>query len=139
MPMDYGELAPWHADRQEHYAEYEAFKRRKEQQVIALIETLYPDIRACIADVFSSTSLTYRDDYLSPEGAMFGMAEPIGFVRTREPGFYMTGQNVSFHGLCGVLITAEQTVQALCEDEGDPFDILHLQSSFGTWISNLNQ
>ena len=67
-------------------------------------------------DVFSSTSLTYRDDYLSPEGAMFGMSESIGSVRTRVPGFYLSGQNIFLHGLCGVVNTAIQTINALCED-----------------------
>lgn len=116
MPLSYDELAPWQANRKDHYADYEAYKRRKEQEVITLIETLYPDIRTHIADVFSSTSLTFRDDYLSPEGAMYGMSESIGAIRTRVPGFYLTGQNIFYHGLCGVVITAQYTVQALCDD-----------------------
>ena len=116
MPMDYSELAPWHADRKAHYAEYEAFKHRKEQEVLSLIETIYPDIRKQMVDIFSSTSLTFRDDYLSPEGAMFGMSESVGSVRTRVDGFYLSGQNIFLHGLCGVVMTAQQTAQALCDD-----------------------
>lgn len=116
MPLDYSELAPWHADRKADYAAYEAFKQRKEQEVLTLIETLYPDIRKQMIDMFSSTSLTFRDDYLSPEGAMFGMSEPVGSVRTRVPGFYLSGQNIFLHGLCGVVMTAQQTVQSLCDD-----------------------
>lgn len=116
MPLDYQELAPWHQDRQAHYDEYEAYKRHKEQEVLQLVETLYPDIRRQMIDIFSSTSLTYRDDYLSPEGAMFGMSEPVGSVRTHVNGFYISGQNVFLHGLCGVVRTAQLTTQALCED-----------------------
>ena len=116
MPMDYAELLPWQADRKAHYAEYEAFKQRKEQEVLSLIETVYPDIRKQMIDIFSSTSLTYRDDYLTPEGAMFGMSEPVGSVRTHVKGFYMSGQNIFLHGLCGTAMTAQQTVQALCDD-----------------------
>ena len=116
MPMDYRLLAPWHTDRQADYAAYEDFKHRKEQEVIALIETIYPGISGKITDVFSSTSLTYRDDYLSPEGAMFGMKDSVGSVRTRVKGFYLSGQNIFLHGLCGVVMTAQQTVQALCDD-----------------------
>ena len=67
-------------------------------------------------DIFSSTSLTYRDDYLSPEGAMFGMSESVGSVRTRVKNFYLSGQNIFLHGLCGTAMTAQLTVQALCED-----------------------
>ena len=116
MPMDYAELLPWQADRKANYAEYEAFKQRKEQEVLSLIESVYPDIRKQMVDIFSSTSLTYRDDYLTPEGAMFGMAEPVGSVRTHVKGFYMSGQNIFLHGLCGTAMTAQQTVQALCDD-----------------------
>lgn len=116
MPMDYAELLPWQADRKANYAEYEAFKQRKEQEVLSLIESVYPDIRKQMIDIFSSTSLTYRDDYLTPEGAMFGMSEPVGSVRTHVKGFYMSGQNIFLHGLCGTAMTAQQTAQALCDD-----------------------
>jgi len=116
IPMDYAELAPWQEDRKAHYDEYEAFKHKKEEETLRLIEKIYPDIRTQMADIFSSTSLTYRDDYRSPEGAMFGMSEGVGSVRTRVPGFYLTGQNIFLHGLCGTAMTAQQTVQAICED-----------------------
>ena len=116
MPLDYSLLAPWHADRKADYAAYEAFKQRLEQQVLDCIETIYPDIRTQMIDIFSSTSLTFRDDFLSPEGAMFGMSESVGAVRTHVKGFYLSGQNIFLHGLCGVLMTARQTVNALCED-----------------------
>ena len=116
MPLEYSELAPWHKDRKAHYAEYEAFKQHKEQEVLSLIETLYPDVRKNMLDIFSSTSLTFRDDYLSPEGAMFGMSESVGSVHTRVKGLFITGQNVFLHGLCGVVMTSLQTVKALCEE-----------------------
>lgn len=116
MPLDYAELMPWHKNRKEEYAAYEEFKHRKEQETIDLIEKVYPDIRKQMVDVYSSTSLTYRDDYLSPEGAMFGMSESVGSVRTRVKGFYLSGQNIFLHGLCGTVMTAQQTVEALCED-----------------------
>ena len=116
MPLDYNELASWQKDRKSHYAEYEAFKHQKEQETLDFIEKIYPDIRNQMVDVFSSTSLTYRDDYLSPEGAMFGMSDSVGSVRTRVKGFYLSGQNIFLHGLCGTVMTARQTTQALCED-----------------------
>ena len=117
MPLDYNDLKPeWKENRQVRYEDYDCFKKQHEQAVISLIETIYPNIREQITSVFSSTSLTFRDDYLSPEGAMFGMSESVGSVRTRIQGFYLTGQNIFLHGLCGVAMTALQTVQALCED-----------------------
>ena len=116
MPLDYSELSPWQENRKEHYADYEAFKHHKEQEVISWITSIYPEIQKQIVDIFSSTSLTFRDDFLSPEGAMFGMSESVGSVRTRVQGFYLSGQNIFLHGLCGVVMTAQQTVQALCDD-----------------------
>ena len=117
MPLDYSDLKPeWKENRQVRYEDYDCFKKQHEQAVISLIETVYPHIREQIASVFSSTSLTFRDDYLTPEGAMFGMSESVGSVRTRIQGFYLTGQNIFLHGLCGVAMTAQQTVRALCED-----------------------
>ena len=114
--MDYAELAPWQENRKAHYAEYEAFKQQKAEQVLTLLESVYPEIRTKVLDYFTSTSLTYRDDYLSPDGAMYGMSQGVGSVRTRVPGFYLTGQNIFLHGLCGTAMTAQQTVQAICED-----------------------
>ena len=116
MPMDYSELAPWHQNRKEHYDQYAAFKHQKEQETLDFIGKIYPNIREQMIDIFSSTSLTYRDDYLSPEGAMFGMSESVGSVRTRVKNFYLSGQNIFLHGLCGTAMTAQLTVQALCED-----------------------
>ena len=117
MPLNYDQLKDdWKKDRKAHYAEYEQFKQQKEKDVIKLIDSVYPGVSKHIRAVFSSTSLTYRDDYLSPEGAMFGMKESVGSVRTRVRGLYVTGQNIFLHGLCGVAMTAKQTVQALCDD-----------------------
>lgn len=116
MPMDYSELSPWHTNREKDYAAYETFKHTKEQEVLDMISKVYPNIREQMISIFSSTSLTFRDIYLSPEGSMFGMTEGIGSVRTHLKGFYVSGQNVFLHGLCGVVMTAQQTVNAICED-----------------------
>ena len=115
MPLDYSELKPWHNDRKAHYADYEAYKKRKEQEVIAIVESLYPNLSKHIESVFSSTSLTYRDDYLSPEGAMYGMSESVGSIHTRVDGLFVTGQNVFLHGLCGVVMTSLQVAESICE------------------------
>lgn len=116
MPMTYDELRPWHENRKDNYAAYEAFKRAKEQEVLAIVEKIYPGVSKHVSDIFSSTSLTYRDTYLSPEGGMFGLTEAVGSVRTRVKGFYITGQNANLHGLCGVAMTAQQTALAICND-----------------------
>lgn len=117
MPMDYAELSPWAGDRQKDYSEYEAFKKAKTEDVLSLVRTIYPTIDEAVADIFSATSLTYRDDYLSPEGAMFGLAQPIGAVTTRIKGLYMSGQNIFLHGICGTAMTAVETVKAIIKNQ----------------------
>ena len=117
IPLNYEELRPWQTDRKTDYAGYEAFKQQLSEQVLTTIEQVYPSIRACVASMFSSTSLTFRDDYLSPEGAMFGLAEPIGAVTTRVQGLYMSGQNIFLHGLCGTAMTAMETVHQLTTND----------------------
>ncbi len=112
---DYSELAAWQADRKADYEAYEAFKAQKGQGVLAALEPLYPALREAVEDSFSATSLTYRDDYLSPEGAMYGLAEPVGRVTTRIKNLYLGGQNCYLHGIYGTVFTATETVKAVLE------------------------
>ncbi|MGN1240791.1 MAG: glycosyltransferase [Paludibacteraceae bacterium] len=116
-PMAYERLQPWHTDRKADYAAYEAFKNQLADEVIDDVAAVYPQIREQIADFFTSTSLTYRDDYLSPEGAMFGMSAPVGAVTTRVPNLYLTGQNCFLHGIYGTVCAAVETVEKI-KDEG---------------------
>lgn len=116
-PMEYEHLHPWQEDRKADYAAYEAFKNQLAEEVINDVATIYPFIHEQIADFFTSTSLTYRDDYLSPEGAMFGMSAPVGAVTTRVPNLYLTGQNCFLHGVYGTVCTAIETVERICTEE----------------------
>ena len=115
MPLDYAELQQWSENRRDDYEAYSNQKREYSERLIKLIRKIYPDIDNCIADSFSATSLTWRDDYLSPEGAMFGLAEPIGAATTRVKGLYMGGQNIFLHGVCGTAMTAQMTVEAMLQ------------------------
>lgn len=115
MPLDYAELQQWSENRRDDYEAYTNQKREYSERLIKLIRKIYPDIDNCIADSFSATSLTWRDDYLSPEGAMFGLAEPIGAATTRIKGLYMGGQNIFLHGVCGTAMTAQMTVEAMLQ------------------------
>lgn len=112
--MPYTDLAPWHQNRQEDYAAYEAFKNRLATRIIGEMEEIYPNLHEYIADFFTSTSLTYRDDYLTPEGAVFGLSMPVGGVATHIPNIFLTGQNCFLHGIYGTVQTAIQTVNAIC-------------------------
>ncbi len=110
---DYAELDAWKTDRKADYAAYEAYKERKAQSVLSAIEQIYPNLRNSVAEYFSATSLTYRDDYLTPEGAMYGMAEPVGRVTTQIRNLYLGGQNCYLHGIYGTVYTAAETVKEI--------------------------
>ncbi len=110
-PLDYAELAPWHEKRGDNYL---AWKTQQAEQLIDKVAKIYPDFRNAIEEYFTSSSLTYRDDYLSPEGAMFGLSEPVGAVTTQCDNLWLTGQNCLVHGFCGTIMTAVETAQTIC-------------------------
>jgi phytoene dehydrogenase-like protein len=100
--------------------EYEAFKRRCEQQVINHLEKVFPDIRACIQSVYSASPLTIRDYYKQKEGALYGVKKDCNnmalshiSVRTKLKNLLLTGQNINLHGILGVPLTAISTCAEL--------------------------
>lgn len=117
--MNYEEVQQWEktfntiADKNERGEAYKAFKRKKEEQVIAHMEKRFPDIREHIKGVYSSTPLTYRDYIGSDDGAMYGIKKNVKNIlaskinaKTRVPNLYLTGQNIIFHGILGATIGA---------------------------------
>lgn len=113
MPLDYSLLDSWKSNRHADYKSYETFKKCKAQDVIQIINAIYPNINDCIADYFTSTSLSFRDIYHSPQGAMYGLSSPIGGVTTKVENLFLTGQNCFMHGFYGTLCTAIETVNAI--------------------------
>ncbi len=112
MPLDYAELEKWYIARDEKYLEW---KTQQAEKLIDKVCTIYPNLRSSIETYFTSSSLTYRDDYLSPEGAMFGLSQPIGAVTTPCDNLWLTGQNCFVHGFCGTVMTAVETANSVCE------------------------
>jgi len=110
-PSEYNEWQKWHKERNDEYLEY---KMQKAENMIDRIAAIYPNLRESIEEYFTSSSLTYRDDYLSPEGAMFGLSEPVGAVTTQCDNLWLTGQNCLVHGFCGTIMAAVETVNAIC-------------------------
>lgn len=93
-------------------ADYQTFKREKEEQVISKIEKVFPDIRKKIKGVHSSTPLTFRDYIGSPEGSMYGLmktsSSPLKTIistKTKVPNLFLTGQNVLQHGILGATLS----------------------------------
>ena len=96
--------------------EYEQFKKRKEEQVIARLEERFPNIRSLIKNVYSSTPLTYKDYIGTEDGSLYGIKKDVNNStasiinsRTKIPNLYLTGQNIVFHGILGTTIGAMVT------------------------------
>lgn len=113
-PMLWSECQKWEDTTVGHRGdEYKAMKRQKAEQCISLAETRIPDIRKAIADIYTSTPLTYRDYNNTPQGSAYGIRKdctmPMMTIltpRTPVPNLLMTGQNLMLHGLHGVTMTA---------------------------------
>lgn len=109
--MKYEDVKPWQGTSVGHRGEsYEAFKQRKAEAAIQALEKEVPGISANIERYYTSTPLTYHDYTGVPEGSMYGMATDVnapGFgkvsCKTRIPNLLLAGQDVSLHGMVGVL------------------------------------
>lgn len=124
--MDYDEVAQW-ADTHNTIVrpgkrgdDYEAFKRKKEEQVLNVVERKFPGIKSCIQSVHSNTPLSFRDFIGSPDGNMYGImkdhSDPLRtFIppRTKIPNLLLTGQNINLHGILGVTVSSIVTASEL--------------------------
>lgn len=93
--------------------EYEEFKRKKSERLIDELEKKFPGIRENIKTYYSSTPLSYRDYIATPQGSMYGIVkdcfDPIKTMvpaRTKVKNLFFTGQNLHFHGVLGVTVSA---------------------------------
>lgn len=119
--MDYAWVKPWEATQVGHRgASYEQWKRQMTEQVLNFMEKIYPDIREKTEFVMASSPLTIRDYYGNKEGSNYGFLRDSHNIMlsqlsvfTKVKNLYLTGQNVNIHGMCGVALTAIQTVEAL--------------------------
>jgi all-trans-retinol 13,14-reductase len=100
--------------------EYEAFKKRCEEQILNKLENAFPDIRACIKSVYSASPLTIRDFYNQKEGAIYGVKKDCNnimqsyiSIRTKLKNMLLTGQNINFHGMVGTPLTSVYTCAEL--------------------------
>lgn len=120
-PMDFGQVRVWEGTRSGHRGEgYELWKRQTMDKVLDFMEKLYPDFRKGIAFGFAASPLTIRDFYGNKEGSNYGFQKDYNnlmlsqmSVQTKVKNLFLTGQNVNIHGLCGVSLTAIETVEAL--------------------------
>ena len=120
-PMAWADVAQWAESRCGRRGDdYEAFKLRTAEKLIQLVEPYLGDLKGNIENIFTSTPLTYRDYTGTHEGSAYGIIKDCEHVmttflppRTPVPNLYLTGQNVNFHGILGVTVTARQLVGQL--------------------------
>lgn len=96
--------------------EYKAWCQEKAEQIIEATVERFPDLRACIESVYTSSPLTYRDYIGNDDGSMYGVLKdhqhPLRSfvpVQTKVPNLFLTGQNLNLHGIVGVTISALAT------------------------------
>lgn len=120
--MKYDEVAQWKdtfntvvetSDRGEGYEE---FKNKKTEQFLTALEKKFPNIRACIQSIHTSSPLSYRDYIGSNEGALYGYVKDadnpmMSFLspKTNSKKLFFTGQSVNMHGILGVTISGVLT------------------------------
>lgn len=93
--------------------EYNEFKDRRAESLIALIEKRFPGFSSMIDSYYTSTPLTYRDYTATVDGSMYGIShDSENFIhshistKTKIPNLFFAGQSVSLHGVLGVAISS---------------------------------
>ena len=104
--------------------DYEAFKGAHAERLIAAVERAFPGTRAAIADVYTSSPLTYLDYTGTERGSLYGVEKDLTLGaachvqhRTRIPNVLLTGQNVNSHGMLGTLMGTMVTCSDLIGTE----------------------
>ena len=123
MRMD--DVKPWVGTKTgRRGADYEYFKRRHAEKLIACLEKEFPGLSDEIEDYYTSTPLTYIDYTGTEGGSIYGIARDVskgagGRVshRTRIPNVFLTGQNVNSHGMLGTLVGSVITCSELIGEQ----------------------
>lgn len=124
-PLSFDAVSRWAESTTGHRpADYYQWKQQMTDRLTALISRHYPGFRSAIVSSFAASPLTFRDWTGSPQGSMYGFAHEADdvfrsqfSVATRVRNLWLTGQNVSLHGICGVPLTAILTAEAVLGEE----------------------
>lgn len=119
--MPFSVVERWADTKVGHRGEdYEEWKRQHAERVLDKLECLHPGFRQTIDQLWTSSPLTIRDFYNQPEGALYGVMKDCQDIMlsqlpiwTKVRNLLLTGQNINLHGICGVPLTAVNTVEAL--------------------------
>ncbi len=100
--------------------DYEHWKQEHITKVLQRLEQLQPGIGECIDHVTASSPLTIRDYYNVKDGANYGFRKDCKNIAltqlsvfTKVKNLFLTGQCINLHGICGVPLTAINTVEAI--------------------------
>jgi len=128
--MHYDEVKQWEntfntvAAAEDRGPEYEAFKKRKAEKLLDVVEEKFPGMRDCIKTYYTATPLSYRDYVGNDDGSMYGIAKDYSnplktFIspRTKIPNLYLTGQNLNLHGILGATMSGLVTSVAFLGNE----------------------
>ena len=118
MPFEW--VRPWEDTKTGHRGEdYEQWKQEMIEKALDFMEKSYSGFRNSIDFLTASSPLTIRDYYGNKEGSNYGFQKDSHNIMlsqmsvfTKVRNLFLTGQNVNIHGLCGVSLTAIQTVEA---------------------------
>ncbi len=110
--MSYDDVEKWDDSYIEKRGdEYRDFKKEKAEKLLDTVEERFPGFRSKIKNYYTSSPLTYRDYTGTYRGSIYGVMkdcnDPLASyipAKTKVPNLYMTGQNISIHGVLGVTI-----------------------------------
>lgn len=100
--------------------DYEQWKQEHAERILERMERLHSGFRQTVDQLWTSSPLTIRDFYNQPEGALYGVRKDCKDIMlsqlpiwTKVKNLLLTGQNINLHGICGVPLTAVNTVEAI--------------------------
>lgn len=104
--------------------DYAAFKEKKSEILLGLLEKKFPEIRTKIKAKYTATPLSYRDYMGTADGSIYGIVkdyrDPLKtFIspKTKLNNLYLTGQNIHMHGVLGVTVGAILTSSMIVGQE----------------------
>lgn len=110
MPFDF--VKKWENTTSENRGqEYLEYKEKMAQKLLHRVDSLFPNFINSIKHYTISTPLTFKDFSGTVDGSLYGIMKdyqsPLStFIhpRTKIPNLLLTGQNIAFHGVFGVII-----------------------------------
>ena len=118
-PMHWQEVEKWEGTTiGRRGSDYVAYKNQKTEACLNFVSGYIPGLKGVnpkdvIENIYTSTSLSYRDYTGTPQGSAYGIRKDYDQLmttllspRTPEPNLFLTGQNLNLHGVLGVSITS---------------------------------